>query len=58
MIWSVTALMILSFSVSYLFFDSYHWYNIYVLYLFILISGAVTIPLMGSRCKRVKLMQC
>lgn len=58
MIWSVSALMILSFAVSYLFIDSYHWYNIYVLYIFIVISGGVTLPLMGSRCKRVKLSKC
>ena len=58
MIWSVSALMILSFSVSYLFLNSYNWYNIYVLYIFIVISGGVTIPLMGSRCKRVKLSKC
>ena len=58
MIWSVSALMILSFAVSYLFLDSYQWYNIYVLYIFIVISGGLTIPLMGSRCKRVKLSKC
>ncbi|WP_345993629.1 hypothetical protein [Sulfurimonas sp. HSL-1716] len=58
MIWSVSALMVLSFIVSYLFADSHQWYNIYVLYLFILISGAITIPLMGNRCKRVRLMKC
>lgn len=58
MIWSVSALMILSFSITYTFADSYHWYNIYVLYLFIIISGAITLPLMGSRCKRVKLAKC
>lgn len=58
MIWSVSALMIFSFAISYLFINSYHWYNIYVLYIFIVISGGVTIPLIGSRCKRVKLSKC
>ena len=58
MIWSVAALMILSFAVSYLFLDSYRWYNIYVLYIFILLSAAVTLPLMGSRCKRVRVQRC
>lgn len=58
MIWSVTALIIISFALSYMIMGSYHWYNIYILYIFIIISGAFTLPLIGSRCKRVKLVKC
>ncbi len=58
MIWSISTLMIFSFIVSYFLLNSYNWYNIYVMYIFILISGAITLPLMGHRCKRIKLQIC
>ena len=58
MIWSISTLMIFSFIVSYFLLNSYNWYNIYVMYIFILISGGITLPLMGYRCKGVKLQEC
>ncbi|MDD2358103.1 MAG: hypothetical protein PHX13_09370 [Thiovulaceae bacterium] len=58
MILSLLTLMILSFIVSYFLLSFYNWYNIYVMYIFILISGGITLPLMGHRCKGVKLYVC
>jgi hypothetical protein len=58
MMWSVSALMVLTSVGSYFNFASYGWYDIYVLYLFILISGAITIPLIERRCKQVRLQIC
>ncbi len=34
------------------------WFNVYWLYGFILIGGAVTLPLMGARCKMVQVKRC
>ncbi|MBU1657884.1 hypothetical protein KKG72_02390 [bacterium] len=60
-IWLVGALMILSLTFTSL-FTSYEgvfeWFDIYWLFSFILISGYFSFILLGSRCKKVKVVQC
>lgn len=34
------------------------WFNIYWLYLFVLLAGGITLRAMASRCKRVKVAPC
>ena len=60
-IWLVGIQMILAL-VFTKFFTSYNeifdWFNIYVLYVFVLSSGYVSFVLLGSRCKKVKVKKC
>ena len=60
-IWLVAGEMVVS--VAFMkFFSSYHsifdWFNIYVLYAFVLISGYFSFMILSSRCKRVRLVKC
>lgn len=61
LIWLVSALMIFALAYTYM-LSSYEglfeWFNIYVLYAFILISGYLSFILMSSRCKNVKIRSC
>ena len=36
----------------------FDWFSIYILYLFILLSGYVSFILLGGRCKKVKVKKC
>ena len=58
-IWSVAAQMVFISVLSYLFFNgSFSWFNHYSLYVMVLISGAVVLPLLSSRCKMIRLKSC
>lgn len=60
-IWLVGAQMIFALIFTKL-FTSYEgifeWFNIYVLYAFVLVAGYFSFILLGSRCKRVKISKC
>jgi len=60
-IWLVGAQMILSLIVTYLFTSHsgvFEWFNIYFLFVFVLIAGYLSFILLGGRCKQVKVVQC
>jgi len=38
--------------------STFEWFNIYVLYLFILVAGYFSFMILSSRCKRVRLVKC
>lgn len=61
LIWLVGAQMILSLVFTYL-FTSYsgvfEWFDIYFLFLFILIAGYFSVILLSGRCKLVKVVKC
>ena len=61
MIWLSGIQMVLVLGFMYL-FSSYHsifeWFNIYVLFVFVLISGYLSFILLGGRCKKVKVKKC
>ena len=61
LIWLVGSMMIISLVITY-FFTTYsgvfEWFSIYWLFAFILVSGYFSFMLMGSRCKRVKVVKC
>ena len=60
-IWIVGAQMVLSVAFSALFSLSdsvFDWFNIYLLYGFILVAGYFSFMILGSRCKRVKISRC
>lgn len=60
-IWLVGAQMIIALLISYT-INSYEtifdWFNIYVLYAFILLAGYFSFMILSVRCKRVKLVKC
>ena len=61
MIWLSGVQMILVSGVVYIFgiYDSlFDWFSIYILYLFVLLSGYVSFTLLGGRCKKVKVKKC
>lgn len=61
MIWLVAAQMIASVAfMKILSFDTalFDWFNIYLLYLFVLVAGYFSFMLLGSRCKKVKIVKC
>lgn len=60
-IWLVASLMIISLVLTKLFahYNSvFEWFNIYILYIFILLSAYASFIILSSRCKRVKLVKC
>jgi len=61
LIWLVGSLMVLALIITYI-FTSYtslfYWFNIYVLYFFILISGYLSFFILANRCKSVKIVKC
>lgn len=60
-IWLVGAQMIIALFLRYIFssYDSvFDWFNIYVLYAFILLAGYFSFMILSTRCKRVKLVKC
>lgn len=60
-IWLVGAQMIVALIFSYTLSEStavFDWFNIYVLYVFILVAGYFSFMILTARCKRVKLVKC
>ncbi|MDX1295028.1 MAG: hypothetical protein R3302_02100 [Sulfurimonadaceae bacterium] len=60
-IWVVAAQVIGGVLLAYLFGSGESlmgWFSIYWLYLFVLVAGLATLPLMGIRCKMVKVRKC
>ncbi len=61
MIWLVGAQMIFALIFTKLFtsYDGiFEWFNIYILYTFVLVAGYFSFILLGSRCKRVEIVKC
>ncbi len=59
-IWATAAQAIIVIVLRYLFGipDLLSWFSVYWLYLFVLIAGLITLPLMEARCKLVKVGRC
>lgn len=60
-IWAVAAQVVIVIAIEYLMGRGesvLSWFSIYWLYLFVLIAGAITLPMMDARCKMVKVKQC
>ena len=60
-IWLVGSLMVISVVAMKLFTELnsiFDWFNIYVLYIFLIVSGYFSFIIMSSRCKRVKVSKC
>ncbi len=60
-IWLVGAQMIVALIFSYALSETtavFDWFNIYVLYAFILVAGYFSFMILTARCKRVKLVKC
>ncbi|WP_246153864.1 hypothetical protein [Sulfurimonas indica] len=61
LIWLVGSLMVLALLFTYIFsfYESlFDWFNIYVLYAFILLAGYLSFIFLGSRCKSVRIVKC
>lgn len=61
LIWLVTVQVIVVFIFMKLFFHVgtlFDWFNIYVLYLFLLISGYFSFMILGVKCKKIKVVKC
>ena len=61
LIWLVGAQMILAFISMKLFSNAatlFDWFNIYVLYLFLLIAGYFSFMILSVKCKKVKVVKC
>jgi len=60
-IWLVGTQMIIALIIAYIFNATtaiFDWFNIYVLYTFILLAGYLSFMIIAARCKRVKLVKC
>ncbi len=61
LIWLVGALMIIALIITNIFGDYknlFDWFNIYWLYAFLMIAGYFSFIILGSRCKKVKIIRC
>jgi len=61
LIWIVGALMILALAVTYLFtpYEAlFDWFNVYILYAFILAGGYFSFIFMAARCKSIRIVKC
>jgi hypothetical protein len=61
LIWLVGSEMVLSLAFTNIFtnYNSlFEWFNIYVLFLFLLSSGYISFIMMSSRCKQIKIVKC
>lgn len=60
MIWATAAEIIIVIAMRHLagFGDLLSWFSVYWLYLFVLIAGLITLPLMQARCRLVKVGRC
>ncbi len=58
-IWSVAVQMIIISVLSYFFTEgSFAWFNVYYLYILVLSSGALVLPMLGVRCTMIRIKQC
>lgn len=61
LIWLIVAEMIIALAFTYI-FSSYTsifgWFDIYILYLFILIAGYFSFIVLSSKCKKIKVVKC
>ena len=60
-IWLVTAEIILSLIFTSIFMNFktiFEWFDIYFLFIFILIAGYLSFILLGGRCKQIKVSRC
>ncbi|WP_457745563.1 hypothetical protein [Sulfurimonas sp.] len=61
LIWLVGSLMIVALSLTYLIGTNsglFEWFNIYVLFIFIVVGGYFSFVLMANRCKKIRLLKC
>ncbi len=61
LIWLVGAQMVIAFIFMKLFGSSlslFEWFNIYLLYLFVLIGGYFSFIILSAKCKKVKVVKC
>ena len=59
LIWLIAAEAIITLAFSYMFSFSFsEWFDIYVLYFFILIGGYFSFIILSSRCKQIKVVKC
>lgn len=61
LIWLVSAFVIFSLVYTYMlssYSGLFEWFDIYTLYIFILISGYLSFIIMSSRCKKIKIRPC
>ncbi|MBN2782533.1 MAG: hypothetical protein JXQ66_04775 [Campylobacterales bacterium] len=61
LIWIVSSFVILSLFVANIFFDYqnlFDWFSIYYLYGFMSLAGYLSFIVMGSRCKKIKIIRC
>lgn len=61
LIWLSGVQMLIALGITYVFgtYDSvFDWFNIYILFVFILISGYISFILLSGRCKKVKVLKC
>ena len=61
LIWLVGSLMILA-TIFFKLFSSFEsifdWFNIYILYIFILIAGYFSFIILSSKCKKIRIKKC
>ena len=61
LIWIIATEMIISLSFTYLLSDYnnlFDWFNIYILYIFVLISSYFSFIILSSKCKLIKVQKC
>jgi len=61
LIWLTGGMMVIAFGLTYLLsaYDSlFSWFDITVLYLFIALSGYISLMLLVARCKSIKVIKC
>lgn len=61
LVWTSAALTIMSVLLVYIFHlhdTLFSWFSIYWLFGYVMVSGLITLPLMASRCKMVKVVKC
>lgn len=61
LIWVVASLMIITIALVYLFSSSsslFSWFNIYILYGFILLAGYLSFIILTMKCKRIRIKKC
>ena len=61
LIWLVGAMMVIALTLTYLFTQYttlFAWFNIYILFGFVLVSGYFSFVFMSNRCKKIRLSRC
>lgn len=60
-IWLIGSQMLIAICITYIFSIAtsvFEWFNIYYLFVFLLIAGYFSFVLLGGRCKKVKVVKC